>query len=244
MSLASDLRHLSLRRSPKLRCSAAASLGCNAAGSRKAAPASRNPNSICRCRATRVSWQSARPCWPIRLAMGARPLGGDDGPEQPDHGECCGACVHSRKLIGTPGRLRTCHGFPCGGFRAAGRIQRAAAATLDIPAHAAFRQHLEFDQPPSPKRCGCADRPGTAPEPCRRCATSCLRRLPEDGRGGRSCHLAFGHADRPVAHPAERPGAVHGGDAGVGEQEIEGHVSLPASFRRAAPGSPPSRTRR
>jgi hypothetical protein len=30
-----------------------------------------------------------------------------------------------------------------------------------------------------------------------------------------------GHADRPVAHQAERLGAVHGGDAGVGEQEIE-----------------------
>jgi len=57
-------------------------------------------------------------------------------------------------------------------------------------------------------------------------------------------HLAFGHADRPVAHQAERLGAVPGGDAGVGEQEIEGQVSLPASFGRAAPGSPPSRTRR
>jgi len=109
-------------------------------------------------------------------------------------------------------------------------------------AHAAFRPHREIDEPLLAKRCGCADRPGpviTLPPMFN--VLPALRHLP----AARPIHATLPWSrDRLVAHNAERLGAVHGGDAGAGEQEIEGHVSLPASSRRAAPGSPPSRTRR
>jgi hypothetical protein len=72
-----------------------------------------------------------------------------------------------------------------------------AAAALKIPAHAAFRRHIEIDQPLLAKTmwvCG-STRPG------QNLAAFTCRHI---GGAADPRHLAFGHADRPVAHQAER----------------------------------------
>ena len=60
-------------------------------------------------------------------------------------------------------------------------------------------------------------------------------------RGLQSCKTAAMRFRQQQQHDDHQP---EGGGAADREQQIEGHVSPPASFRRAAPGSQPSRTMR
>ena len=98
-----------------------------------------------------------------------------------------------------------------------------AAARLEVPALAALRQHLEVDQPLlAVDDVGVRIDQARASRPCRRDPRPCPRRPPARRRRGRSrrpCRPVMPIA--PVAHQAEGRVVVHGGDAAVGQQQVE-----------------------